>query len=95
MALVEPEILEVPGRPDDRTAIRRIGDGAVVDFLDAHLSECRHALDGGLDIGREAVEILLEQLVFGLRRGTIDVATGRADLVRPEQQPAGFLAHVP
>ena len=43
VALVQPEIRQVPGRADDRAAVRRVGDGAVVDLLDADLAEGRHA----------------------------------------------------
>src|SRR5688572_21351612 len=43
MALVQPEIPEVPGRTHDGRAVRRIGDGAVIYLLDADLAECRHA----------------------------------------------------
>ena len=66
MAFVEPEILEVPGRADDRRAIGRIGDGAVVDLLDADFAEGRNARDRGFDMRRQPVEILLEQFIFAL-----------------------------
>ena len=66
MALVQPEIRQAPGRPDDRRAVRRIGDGAVVDLLDADLAEGRHARDRRLDMRHQPVEVLLEELVFGL-----------------------------
>ena len=95
MALVEPEVLEARRGSDDRRAVGRIGDGAVIDLLDADLAEGGHARDRRLDMGREAVEIFLEELVFALRRGAVDIAGGRADLVGPEQQAARFLAHVP
>ena len=60
------KFLQVPGRADDRRAVGRIGDGAVVDLLDADLAEGRHARDRRLDMRHQPVEILLEELVFGL-----------------------------
>ncbi len=43
----------------------------------------------------DPVEILLEELVFGILRRTVDVAAGRAGLVGPEDEAAVLLAHVP
>ena len=95
MAFIEPDILEIPGRADDRRAVGRIGDGAIIDLLDADFAEGRHAGDRRLDMRRQPVEIFLEEFVFGLGRRSVDIAAGRALLVRPEQQAAIFLAHVP
>ena len=79
MALVQPEVPQARRRPDDRRAVRRIGDGAVVDLLDADLAEGRHARDRGLDMRREAIEVFREELVFAVRRGPVDIAGRRAD----------------
>ena len=95
MALVQPEILQVPGRADDRRAVRRIGDGAVIDLLDADLAEGRHAGDRRLDMRHQPLEVLLEQLVFAVVGRAVDIAGRRALLVGAEQQAAGLLAHVP
>ena len=95
MALVEPEVLEARRGADNRRAVGRIGDGAIVDFLDADLAEGGHARDRRLDIGRETIEVLGKQLVLAVRRGSIDIAGRRADLIGAEQQAAGLLAHVP
>ena len=91
---VEPEVPQPRRRSDDRAAIGRIGDRAVVDPLDPHLAERRHPRDGGEDIGLQPFQIVGEQLVFRIRRRPVRIADRRPDLVRPEQQPAGFLAHV-
>ena len=95
VALVEPEVLHIPRRADDRRAVRRVGDGAVVHLLDAGLAERRHARDGGFDVRGEAVEIFLEQLVLAVLRRAVDVAARRALLVGAEKQAAVLLAHVP
>ncbi len=95
VALVQPEIAQPPGRADDRAAVRGVGDGAVVDPLDADLAECRHAVDRGLDVRLEALEVVREQLVLGVGARAVEVAAGRALLVGAEQQAARLLAHVP
>ena len=43
----------------------------------------------------EPVERIGKQFIFAVGGGAIDIAGGRADLVRPQQQAAGLLAHVP
>ena len=95
MALVEPEIGAVRRRADNGRAVGRIGDGAVIDLLDADLAEGRHPRDGGLDMRHQPVEILLEELVFAVGVRPVEIAAGRADLVGTEQQAAILLAHVP
>ena len=95
MPFVQPEILQAPGRADDRRAVGRIGDGAVIDLLDADLAEGRHARDRRLDMRHQPLQVLLEELVFGVLRRPVDIADRRALLVRAEQQPARLLAHVP
>ena len=69
MALVEPEVLDARRRADDRRTVRRIGDGAVIDLLDADLAEGGHARDRGLDMRRETIEVLREELVLAVVRG--------------------------
>ncbi len=95
MALVEPEIPEARRRADDRRAVRRVGDGAVVDFLHPNLAEGGHAGDRGFDMRGEAIQVLGEELVFADCRRPLDIAGRRSDLVGPEQQAARLLAHVP
>ena len=55
------KFLHARRRADDRRAVRRIGDGAVVDLLDADLAERRNARDRRLDMRRETIEVLLER----------------------------------
>ena len=95
MALVQPKIRQARGRPDDRVAIRRIGDGAVIDLLDADVAEGGHARDRRLDMRLEALQVLLEELVFRLGVRPVHVAAGRAVLVGTEDEAAILLAHVP
>ena len=95
VALVEPEVPLPPGRTDDRTAVRRVRDRAVVDVLDTEFPERRDTTDRGFDVRRQAVEVGIEQLVLAVRRRPVQVARRGAPLVRSEQQAAGFLAHVP
>ena len=91
----QPEILDAPRRPDDRVAVRRVGDGAVVDLLDPHFGERRHPVHRGLDVRHEAVDVFLEQFVLGLGVRAIHVAAGRVLLVGPQDEAAVFLAQVP
>ena len=95
MPFVQPDVRQVPGRPDDRAAVGGVGDGAVVDLLDADLAEGRDPGDGGLDVRGEPVEVFLEELVFALLVGAVDVAAGRALLVGAEDETAILFAHVP
>ena len=95
VALVQPEVPQSPGGTDDRAAIRRVRDGAVVHLLHPDLAERRHAVDRRLDVRGQALEVLGEQLVLGILARAVQIAAGRATLVRPEQQAARLLAHVP
>ena len=95
VALAEPEIRQVPGRADDRIAVRRIGDGAVIDLLHPGFAESGNAVHGGFDMRLQTLQILLEQLIFGIGARPVDIACRRAGLVGAENQPAGLLAHVP
>ena len=72
-----------------------VADRAVEDLLDPHLAERRHAVDGGLDVRLQALQILLEQLVLAVLGRAVDVARGSTDLVGAEDQPAPLLAQIP
>src|SRR5688572_12948892 len=50
VALVEPEVAHFPGRPYQRTAVRRVADRAVDNVLDAAGFERRHTPLGRLDV---------------------------------------------
>ena len=95
MSFVQPEVPPVPGGADDRRTVGRIGDGAVIDLLDAHLAKGWHARDRGFNVRGEPVEVFLEELVFALVRRAVHVAAGCPMLVRPKQQATVFLTHVP
>ena len=95
MAFVEPEVLQARRGADNRRAVGRIGDGAVIDLLDADLAERGNARDRRLDMGAKAIEILGKELVFAVRRWPVDIAGRRAFFVGAQQQAACFLAHIP
>src|ERR1700684_3181570 len=95
MAFVEPEVSDTRRWANDRRAVRRVGDGAVVGLLDADLAKRGNARDRGFDVGAKAIEILGKKLVFAVRRRPVDIAGGRAFFVRAQQQTTRLLAHVP
>ncbi|MNS47477.1 hypothetical protein D3C72_800080 [compost metagenome] len=95
MAFVQPEILQARCGTDNRVTVRRIGDSAIIDFLDAHFAEGRNTHHGGFDMRHQAVEFLLEQLIFAVVGGAVDITDRRADFVRTEDQTARFFAHIP
>ena len=58
MAFVEPEVSYTWRRTDNRRTVWRVGDGAVVDLLDADLAKGGNARDRGFDVGAKAIKIL-------------------------------------
>ena len=50
MTLIQPKVFEAPCRSDNRRAVGRIGDSAIIDFLDANFAKGRHPLHGRQDI---------------------------------------------
>ena len=95
MAFIKPDIRQVPRRPDDRATIRRIGNRAVINLLDADLAEGRNPRNRCLDMGGQAVQIFLKQFVFRLLVRPVDITGGCALFVRPENEPARFFAEIP
>ena len=95
VAFIEPEISSVPCWSDDWRTIGRIGNGTIVDLLDADFAEGGNARNGSLDVRRQPIEIFLKELIFALVRWAVHVAARRAMFIGPKQQPAIFLAHVP
>ena len=51
VALAQPEVFQPPSGADDGIAVRRVGDGPVIDLLDAALGKGRDAVHGGFDMG--------------------------------------------
>ena len=84
MTFIQPKIIETPSRSNQRRAVRRVGDSAVIDLLHADLGEGRDTGDGSFDIGQEAIHIFLEQLELGFGRGAVDIAAGCANLIEAE-----------
>ena len=95
VALVEPEVGQPPGRADDGAAVRRVGDGAVVNFLNAHFGEGGHPVHGGLDVRRQALQVLREQFVLDVVGRTVQVAARRALLIGAENEATTLLAQIP
>src|SRR5580693_6542377 len=95
MAFVKPEVSQAGRRANDRRAIGRVGDGAVVDLLDADLAEGGNARDRSFDMRRKTIKVLGKKLILAVRRRTVDIAGGRAFFVRSQQQTTRLLAHVP
>ena len=95
MAFVEPQPLLVPRRADDGRTIRRISDGAVIDLLDADLAKGWHARHRRQDVRLETLKRVGEEFIFAIRRRALHIAGRRADFIRPEQQAAGLLTHIP
>ena len=84
VAFVEPEVFPIPGWTDDGAAVRRVANSAVVDFLDANFAKGGYAVDGGLDMGFQALQVFLEQFVLTIVGGSVPIADGRAFLIRAE-----------
>ena len=95
MPLIEPEILLVPSRTDNRATIRRIGNRTIIGFLDARLTEIRNPLNRGFDIGHQPINIFLKQLVFTLVARPVHIAAWSTFFIRPKQQTASFFTHIP
>ena len=95
VAFIEPEVLQTPGWTDNGAAVGGIGDGTIIDALDADLAKGRNAGDGGFNMGGQTVEVLLEQLIFRLWIRAINIADRRADLVGTKQKAPSLLAQVP
>ena len=94
VAFGEPEILQAESRADHRVAVRRIGDRAVDDVLDAGILEARHPVHGGLDMGHEPVEVAGEQVFLEALRHAVDEAGRRVALVGPENPAHALLAQI-
>ncbi len=94
VALVQPDVVHVPCRADQRAAVRRIRDGPVDDGLDPAVLEARDALHRRLDVRQQPVEIAGEELLAELGGHAVGEARRRALFVRPEDPPHPLLAQV-
>ncbi len=54
-------LLHAPGGADERAAVRRVGDRAVDDVLDAAVGERRHAPLRRLDMRQQSLQVAFEQ----------------------------------
>ena len=95
VALVQPKIGQPPSGADDGAAVRGVGNGAVIDLLDAHFGEGRHSVHGRLDVRGQALQVGGEEFVLHIVRRAIDIAAGRPLLIRPQDEAAALLAQVP
>ena len=60
MAFIQPEIRQIPGWPDNRTAIRCIGNRPVIDFLDTNLTKGWHTFHGRQNMRLQTFKIFLK-----------------------------------
>ena len=95
VAFAQPEVFQPPSGADDGIAIRRVGDGPVIDLLDAALGKGRDAVHGGFDMGFQPLQVFLEQFVFRRLRRAVHIATGRVFLIGSQYEALVLLAHVP
>ena len=91
----DPVVPKAPHRPNERVAVRREGEGAVDDAPDAGAPERREMLEADLEARRDALEVVLEQLVPELP-GRLPLRPWHAGaLVGADQHAAAaLLAHV-
>jgi hypothetical protein len=81
---VQPDVRQVPGRPDQRGPVRRVRDRPVDDVLDAAVGERGHATLRALDVRYEPLEVAVEEALPEPGRHAVGEARGGAGLVRPE-----------
>ena len=93
-AFRQPEVRQPVGRPDERVAVRRVGNGAVDAVLDAGAAEHGHSVDRGLDMRLQALDIRRQQLLAEAVRNAVHRPGRRALLVGPENQALALFAHV-
>ena len=96
-AEVEPAQIQarLEGRPDQRVAVRRVGDRAVHHALHAGLAQQRHAADRQLDVALQPLQVVGEELGDEAGRDArVPDRDGAFLLVGPEQQPVALLAQV-
>jgi hypothetical protein len=85
-----PVVGQAPDRPDQRVAVRREGEGAVDDLLDAGVFHRREMAEPDFQRRRDAVEIGRQQLMAEIPRG-VDRRPGLAGLLVGAEQDAGAL----
>ncbi len=90
----DPEIGQALHRADQRVAVRREGEGAVDDLLDAGLLDAGKMLEADLQRRRDAVEVGRQQLVAEIP-GRVDRRPRLAGLlIGAEQDAVALLARV-
>ena len=94
VTFVEPQIARAPGRPDQRAAIRGVGNRSVDNILDATVLERRHATDCCFDVRQQAIEIALKQALSEPLGDAIGKARRGAELVGSENPAHALLAQV-
>src|SRR5262249_46454739 len=94
VAFVDPDIAHAPGWTYHRTAVRRVGNRAVDDVLDAAALESGHAPHGRLDVRHQAIEIAREQALAEPFRDPVGKARRSTVLVRAKDPSHALLAQV-
>ena len=93
-AFRQPEVRQPVGRPDERVAVRRVGNGAVDAILDAGVAEHRHPVHRGFDMRLQAVHVRRQQLLPETLGNAVHRPGRRSLLVGPENQALALFAHV-
>ena len=90
-----PHVGDAKGGANHGVAVGGVGNRAVDDLLDAAVFERWHPLHAGFDVGYEALEVALEQVLLEPIRHTVGEARRGAFLIGAEDPAAAFLAQVP
>jgi hypothetical protein len=94
-ALGQPHVPEPRRGPDQRVAIGRVADRAVVIVLQTHRLRRRNAVDHRHVFLLDPFEVEREEVGAETVGHGVFEPRGRALLVRPEDPAAAFLAHIP
>ena len=90
----DPEIAQSAYRPHQRVAIRREGKRTVDRLPDSHASKGREMPEADLEVGRQPLEIIRQQLHRKLVRRLNRRPHHAVRLVGSDQRAAALLAHV-
>ena len=90
----DPVAPQAPNRPDERVAVRREREGTVDDLPQAGVAHRRVVLERDVELGRDPVEVGLEELGPEVPRRLPRAPRDRRLLVGAQEHPAALLADV-